>query len=281
MEIENMLAFVAVAELKSVSAAAASLNHLQSNMTAKIKKIESHYQRQLFLRSARGMELTPEGEKLYKQFKRIILLWEETEQEMQQRELKLRIGTMQSAVGTNIAEAFANLYRKYPALSVTLKTGTTETMENELLQGHIDLAYTIGKSDRAQLTYKPIGTEEMVLAGKNIGSSANLIQALQGKTQLILSKDCLYASILERICVANGIKQGPKTEVGVFETLLQLSSLGMGVTLISKTIARQFGVTDYFELPPGDRYIEKYLVTRQNYELSPLERQFVEISHFI
>lgn len=276
-----MLAFVAVAELKSVSAAAASLNHLQSNMTAKIKKIESHYQRQLFLRSARGMELTPEGEKLYKQFKRIILLWEETEQEMQQRELKLRIGTMQSAVGTNIAEAFANLYRKYPALSVALKTGTTETMENELLQGHIDLAYTISKSDRAQLTYKPIGTEEMVLAGKNIWSSANLTQALQGKTQLILSKDCLYASIMERICVANGIKQGPKTEVGVFETLLQLSSSGMGVTLISKTIARQFGVTDYFELPPGDRYIEKYLVTRQNYELSPLERQFVEISHFI
>lgn len=38
MDIENMLAFVTVAELKSISAAAASLNHVQSNMTAKIKR---------------------------------------------------------------------------------------------------------------------------------------------------------------------------------------------------------------------------------------------------
>ena len=33
-----MRAFVSVAELKSISAAATKLNHLQSNMTAKIKK---------------------------------------------------------------------------------------------------------------------------------------------------------------------------------------------------------------------------------------------------
>lgn len=57
LDIENMLAFVTVAELKSISAAASSMNHLQSNMTAKIKKIESHYQKQLFIRSSRGMEL--------------------------------------------------------------------------------------------------------------------------------------------------------------------------------------------------------------------------------
>ncbi|WP_457915856.1 LysR family transcriptional regulator [Bacillus paralicheniformis] len=38
MDIENMKAFVSVAELRSISAAAIKLNHLQSNMTAKIKK---------------------------------------------------------------------------------------------------------------------------------------------------------------------------------------------------------------------------------------------------
>lgn len=38
MDIDNMKAFVSVAELKSLSAAAVKLNHLQSNMTAKIKK---------------------------------------------------------------------------------------------------------------------------------------------------------------------------------------------------------------------------------------------------
>lgn len=281
MDIENMLAFVTVAELKSISAAASSMNHLQSNMTAKIKKIESHYRQQLFIRSTRGMELTPEGEKLYKQYKKMLLLWEETEQEMNQRELKLRFGTMQSAIGADITAALAKLYQKYPALSVTLKTGTTESIEDEVMHGNIDLAYTIGKSDRAQLHYRPIGTEEVILVGKKAASSANLAYCLQNETLLILSKDCSYTSILDRICSHLGIQQGLRTEVGIFDTLLQLASLGMGVALISKTLARQFGVTDYMELPKEHRYIEKYLVTRHNYKMSPLEKQFVESSHFL
>jgi DNA-binding transcriptional LysR family regulator len=281
LNIENILAFVTVAELKSISAAASVLNHLQSNMTAKIKKIESYYEQQLFIRSSRGMELTAEGEKLYKQFKKMILLWEETEQEMKQRGMKLRFGTMQSAIGKEITAGLACLYQKYPALSVTLKTGTTERMEDELLQGNIDLAYTIGKSDWAQLQYSPVGAEELVLIGKRAKSGASLLSCLQAETKLILTKDCLYTSILDHICKKNGIEQGPKTEVGVFETMLQLASLGMGVALVSKRIAQQFGAAEYMELPQEYRYIDKYLVTRQNYEMSPLEKQFVETTHFL
>lgn len=41
MDIENMQAFVSVAELRSLTEAAQKLNHLQSNMTAKIKKLDT------------------------------------------------------------------------------------------------------------------------------------------------------------------------------------------------------------------------------------------------
>lgn len=278
MDIENMIAFVTVAELKSVSAAASSMNHLQSNMTAKIKKIENHYQQQLFFRSTRGMELTPEGEKLYRQYKKMLLLWEETEQEMSGRELKLRLGIMQSVISENITKAFSDLYEKYPGMSVTLITGSTENMENEVVEGNIDIAYTFGKSNLQQLRYWPIGTEELVLIGKRAKTAASLAQCLQSETMLILSKNCLYASILQRIYADHGIHLATKTEVGVFETLLSLASLGMGVALISKTKAKEFGVTDFMELPQEYRYIDKFLVTRTNYELSPLERQFFKIS---
>lgn len=278
MDIENMLAFVTVAELKSVSAAAISMNHLQSNMTSKIKKIENHYRQQLFFRSSRGMELTPEGEKLYRQYKKILLLWDETEQEMNHRELKLRLGIMQSILSENITKAFSGLYEKYPGMSVALITGSTEEMEGELIEGNIDLAYTFGKSDLQQLHYWPIGSEELVLVGKRAKSAASLAQCLEGETMLILSKGCLYASILQRMYSAHSIHPASKTEVGVLETLLRLASLGMGVALVSKTSVREFGITDFMELPQEYRYMDKFLVTRTNYELSPLERQFFKIS---
>lgn len=49
MDIENMKAFNKVAELKSISAAANELHHLQSNMSNKIKNIEKTVPNSTFL----------------------------------------------------------------------------------------------------------------------------------------------------------------------------------------------------------------------------------------
>lgn len=70
IDINDIRSFVNVAELKSISAAAQKMNYLQSNMTAKIKKIESHYNRQLFIRKPKGVELTESGMQLYTQYKK-------------------------------------------------------------------------------------------------------------------------------------------------------------------------------------------------------------------
>jgi len=281
MDIENIRAFVAVAELKSISAAASQLNHLQSNMTAKIKKIEAHYRQELFIRNPWGMELTAEGRMLYRHYKKLLVLWEETEQAMRQEDPKLRLGTVQSVIGKEMTEALADLYVKYPELSVTLKTGTTEKIENELLQGNIDLAYTIGKSDRPHLAYRKIGTEELVLIGKKTGTGAGLEHCLQGETRLVLSEDCLYSGILEQFCSNLGIRQGPKTEIGAFEAMVRLASMGMGIALTSKRLAEQYGAADYMDLPEKHRYIDRYLVTRADYRLTPLEKQFIAASQML
>lgn len=70
IDMSDIKSFVTVAELKSISGAAQKLNYLQSNMTAKIKKIENHYKRQLFIRKSKGVELTESGMNLYQQYKK-------------------------------------------------------------------------------------------------------------------------------------------------------------------------------------------------------------------
>lgn len=144
MDIENMQAFVSVAELRSLTEAAQKLNHLQSNMTAKIKKLEAHYGTALFYRKPRGMELTPAGETLYAQFKQMLLLWQDTEMKMRPQEEKLRIGTMQSIVAGETTRALTKVYELYPQASVTLKTGTTTEMERLILDGELDIALLQG-----------------------------------------------------------------------------------------------------------------------------------------
>lgn len=282
MDIDTIRAFVTVAELKSLSAAAFRMNHLQSNMTAKIKKIEAHYAQQLFIRSSKGMELTVEGKRLYTHYKKLLSLWEEAEQEMKQLEPKLRLGTMQSVIGSEITATLAGLYEKYPQLSVTLQTGSTAEMEQALMNGTIDLAFTIGASSTTeQLHYKKIGLEEVVLVGKGAVPGMSLKSILPGATVLILSEQCLYTSRMAQLFSDFGLPKAPVTQVAVVETLLQFAALGMGITLMSKRIVERLGVTNYLELPAEQRFLDKYVVTRQGYELSPLEKQFIEASHFL
>ena len=57
-------AFMAVVKHKTVHAAASQINLTQTAVTQRIKTLESMLHATLFLRSRRGMQITPEGEAL-------------------------------------------------------------------------------------------------------------------------------------------------------------------------------------------------------------------------
>lgn len=279
MDIENMKAFVSVAELKSISAAAIKLNHLQSNMTAKIKKIETHYNQELFIRNSKGVKLTKEGDKLYHQFKKILFVWEETENIMKKQDEKLRIGTMISVGGTQFSSTLNKLYTTYTDLSVTLKTGSTEYIENEVLLGKIDVAYTIGSLNNKKISYKKMGYEELVMIGQDIDQNTKFEDYISGKNLLVLSDKCLYHTLLQNIFMDLKIGQGEIVEVGDPESLVQFALMGMGITLLSKRIASRYNINNYLEVPSSYRYVDLYLITRLNHEFTPIEKQFIELNN--
>ncbi len=274
-----MKAFVSVAELRSISAAAMKLNHLQSNMTAKIKKIEMYYNQELFIRNSKGVKLTKQGEKLYHQFKKILHLWEETENKMKKQDEKLRIGTMISVGGTEFSSALNKLYNTYPDLAVTLKTGSTEYIENQVLLGQIDVAYTIGSLNNKKIRYKEVGVEEMVVIGRGIDQHTTFDDYVRQKNILVLSDKCLYMTILHNIYVSLNIEQGDIIEVGDPETLVQFALMGMGISLVSKRIANRYNINNYLEVPSPYRYTDFYLISRLNYEFTPIEKQFIELNN--
>lgn len=274
-----MKAFVSVAELKSISAAAIKLNHLQSNMTAKIKKIETYYKQELFIRNSKGVKLTKEGEKLYHQFKKILFVWEETENIMKKQDEKLRIGTMISVGGTQFSSTLNKLYTTYTDLSVTLKTGSTEYIENEVLLGKIDVAYTIGSLKNKKISYKKMGYEELVMIGQDIDQNTKFEDYISGKNLLVLSDKCLYHTLLQNIFMDLKIGQGEIVEVGDPESLVQFALMGMGITLLSKRIASRYSINNYLEVPLSYRYVDLYLITRLNHEFTPIEKQFIELNN--
>ncbi|WP_436449187.1 LysR family transcriptional regulator [Paenibacillus sp. BT-177] len=281
MDIQNMQAFVSVAELRSLTEAAQKLNHLQSNMTAKIKKLEAYYGTALFNRKPRGMELTPAGEILYTQYKQILLLWQDTEMKMRPQEEKLRVGTMQSIVAGETTRALTKVYEMYPQASVTLKTGITTEMEQFILDGELDIAFVTGYPTNPYIHYQKICREELVLVGKGIHEGSDLQQVLQGASIIILSDSCLYLTHLEKMYQGMQLTHGEVVEVGIFDTMVEFALMGMGITLMSKKLARQFKVTSYLPVPSIFGYMDTYLISRPNHKMTAIEHKFIEINNTI
>ena len=78
MDIKDLRYFVAVYEEGGFARAGVLLETVQSNVSARIRRLEAALGVQLFDRHRRGVSATEKGEKLYRHAKRVIALLEET-----------------------------------------------------------------------------------------------------------------------------------------------------------------------------------------------------------
>ncbi|HSG77185.1 MAG TPA: LysR family transcriptional regulator [Burkholderiales bacterium] len=78
MDIKDLRYFVAVYEEGGFARAGVRLDTVQSNVSARIRRLELFLDAQLFERRRRGVAVTEKGEKLYRHAKRVIALVEET-----------------------------------------------------------------------------------------------------------------------------------------------------------------------------------------------------------
>ena len=78
MDIKDLRYFVAVYEEGGFARAGVLLETVQSNVSARIRRLEAVLGVQLFERHRRGVSATEKGEKLYRHAKRVIALLDET-----------------------------------------------------------------------------------------------------------------------------------------------------------------------------------------------------------
>ncbi|MGM1046468.1 MAG: LysR family transcriptional regulator [Bacillota bacterium] len=275
MDIENMRAFITVAEHKSISLAAKELLQLQSNMTAKIKKIESEFNTELFYRKPRGMELNEKGKKLYAQFKKIVLLWEETRSLMSEESLSLKLGLMVSKNPANFDDTMEVLYEKYENLMVSIKTGSTPKIEEELVNGMIDIGFLVGKTDVKSLHYKKYGTEKLVLIGKSLDKP--LDEILKNDNLIISSENCYYKKIFDLLLEDRQVIRSDFVQIAALESMIKMCQLGMGVTLIPESDTAALGVRNYKVIDHSYCEIEKFICYRKNHTITGIEQQLMNM----
>jgi DNA-binding transcriptional LysR family regulator len=127
-------AFVAVADHRSFTRAAAALNRTQSAISMQVKRLEERLQAELFHRSTTNVDLSAAGEGLIGYARRILSLNEEAVGRVRAHGMdgRVRLGVMDDYGTLIVPPLLASFVANYPLVHVEMETGLTSTMTERL-----------------------------------------------------------------------------------------------------------------------------------------------------
>ena len=177
MDLNLFRAFVAVAEARSFSRAAAMLNVTQPALSRQIARLEADLCTRLFERYGRQVECTADGRFLLPLAEAIIARTDETISLMRERtraELTAaRLGATGMVFAHFLTPVLAAFITAYPAARLDLVEADDVALEEAVIGGTLDCAvYTPWRSTRAAA--KHLLTEEIVLVVSRASSLADL-----------------------------------------------------------------------------------------------------------
>lgn len=136
--------FYYVAKYQNVTQAARMLICNQPNVTRVIRQLENELGCALFVRSNRGMKLTPEGEKLYSRARIAVEQLELAEAELSgDRALQsglVSIGATEVALRTFLLPVLNEYRRRYPGVRLNIANYTTTQAITALKSSLVDIA---------------------------------------------------------------------------------------------------------------------------------------------
>ncbi|EAC7255172.1 LysR family transcriptional regulator, partial [Listeria monocytogenes] len=270
-----------VAELKSISAAANELHHLQSNMSNKIKNIEKQFQTQLFFRHSNGVELTKEGEKIYQQFKKMILLWEETIDIINNEEETISIGITQSSLPMEFNTIIKKFYQQFPNKKLSIVSGSTSELIPKIANRELTIAYVAELEKEnlfqdSQIISQTLSWDKLVFAGNTAGKSVQKI--LAEERLYVFSKQCYSYRALATLINDFNIPNVSISEINIPETLVEICNNELGVGIIPESIALNYHFLNYETLPTEYAALRKTLIYHADHTISNGEKWLIEKS---
>ena len=166
MDLAALKIFLAVAQERSFSRAAAKVHRTQPAVSQAVRRLEVELGEQLFDRSSKTGTLTEAGRMLQNYGQRLVRLAEETESAVRDlrdmRRGRVLIGANEAAVHT-LLPLISRFRQRFPDITIDVRRVPARQIAVEVQQGSLDFgALTFHPSEEGLLEV-PVGTDELVL----------------------------------------------------------------------------------------------------------------------
>lgn len=292
----------AIAEMRSISAAAESLGISQPALSAHLKKTETELGAILFDRSRQPLELTEAGQAYLNYLERTQSLEKELAQTISDIEgLETGSLTIGGAVFFNIAyipRAVSAFAKEYPGVGIEIVDGNVPFLATEALKGRLDLFITPDADEPDRFVYEELLKERVYLAVP-ADWDINASFAGKGNTDKDDNAKCISKDEFKRLCdcpfillreeqnIGRMMEQlfkkyncRPEKTIHVEQTMtsLALTMAGVGVSLITENSIRTSGLAKLPELYLADETIctrSIYVAYPRNKYLSRAAAEFI------
>ena len=243
MQLAQLAYFVAVAETRHFTRAAARVRVAQPSLSKQIQGLERELGSPLFSRARGNVALTPAGEALLPLARRILADVETARREVQElaglRRGRVRLGATPSLCTGLLADALRHFRDRYPGIDLHVQEGGSRDLVRHLAAGALDLALIIvplQRTDPALLT-RPILREALVLASASAGLPARVpVGALRDRPLVMFREGYDLRDATLAACRRAGFEPRFAVEGGEMDAVLRFVEAGLGDAVVPSMV---------------------------------------------
>ncbi|MEQ8218663.1 MAG: LysR substrate-binding domain-containing protein [Arenibacter sp.] len=242
MTITQLQYVLAVAEYQNFTLAAEKSFVTQPTLSMQVQKLEDELDILIFDRSKKPITITEVGAKIVAQAKNIVneanRIKDIVDQEKGFIGGEFTLGIIPTIMPTLLPMFLRTFIKKYPKVNLIIKEQNTENLIRNLQDGHIDAAIAATPLEIQFIKERPLYYEPFVgyvPPNHRLGKISELVPEDLEIADVLLLRDghCFRDGVIN-LCNAskNYQEEHFQLQSGSFETLINLSNEGLGMTLL-------------------------------------------------
>ena len=240
--------FYFVAKSRSFTRAAGIMLSSQPNITRSMNNLEQELGCRLFVRSNRGVTLTPEGKKLFTHVSTAYEQLEAGEAELA-NDKSLQSGTVSIAANETalhgiLLSKLRQLHKDYPGIRIRIANYATPQAVLALKNGLLELAVvttpTGVRRPFLEIPLKPF--REILVGGPDFSflkGETLCLKDLQSYPLICLAADTKTFEFYDRLFLEHGLTLHPDMETATTDQVLPLVKSGLGIGFLPENLAAE------------------------------------------
>jgi DNA-binding transcriptional LysR family regulator len=297
MELRHLRYFLAVAEERHITRAAARLGLKQPPLSQQIRALETELGATLFTRLPRGVALTPAGQGLLEDARALLSGVERAASRARAAALgqpgRISIGlTTAASLHPGVTRVLRTYADRHAAVALDLHANSAAGLTEALLRKEVQVAIIRAAVARpADLVFEELAQENMLIAlpanhrlvkRKASGAHAPIsLRALAGERMILVRRHAapgMYGNVLEA-CHKAGFTPLVVAEVEQMLTAINLVVAGVGISMVPASIReiRQQGIV-YCPVLDAPSLVAPLTLVYRRGEAEPTVTDFIELS---